>query len=993
MLGKAGMLLDRRVHDYTEAVRWCGEYHSRLKQEVEARRRQLDLSTLPAEEMGADLKGLLQFLSPNAREPRAAGQRDMEGDAGLFVSEEDVLQMLSDQKRAAEEELEELKKSVEGVHELLGVFERLQGEGDTGAAALLSTYPAAARPQKDARTRQQGEAGAEGAKKARKAPVPSLDRATKARVREVLLGLCKLHHFQQPKFTAGQREAFRFMFRPQNKQLADVALVSSTSLMQLLEQDVGLNEEWISREYLSVCMDVSRDSEWLAAHRLRIVPCGTNGATERLHYLLGWRERAHPPPCPTPTTSAGSRQRANVDSLASPDAANAPPQSRPPLLLPEASPLPHRRADAPSSQLPGMSGSGSIHHDPCTPSELSEGPQTRSVTKGRKGQRLLFSSSSSPSRPPSRSKNLDHSLRSSGSLATVEGRGPSLAVGGPMSPRGPSDIPTAVGGSSLKGVAGRKRKYLAPPEGKEGFMEVWVDISQLIASIRHAEFPTREDTDKTQRVACHIGSCQGKKKICCNPSHIRFQSKRMDVRQREDFLLHKKQKTGYSQGATFLSNVSSCPRSPASDAGSQNKVRRRKVPGGNVRGPRRPPANESYKVRDQAYFNMKNGAIGNSFLNLRQHPETPAASNTNEDKPANVWQKGEWGATVEVEEAQARPPLPLLPPRPTRLHLRAPPPAAAPPAPPAAAPPAGPPQPPLPPLPALPPPVVPVAPPTTNFELQYMQHNETHMSILRLDKLTPHSSFAYKVGDCFFDAVSYLINKASRRLYSKQLRRHAMLWFVSQLLGPPGEESYMMWETYIQNWSLAARVASDRASNGRFQHKSLHSYLSFMSRSVEDVEGDEKGYTWADKDTTVILCSSLNAWQDLIICSNDTIQHNKDRCMTVGSQRMVRILYEGDNDGGHYIPVIRDGEDLGSLIVNGALVVSDAPGCDLQGSLEESIECLWPRASGLAKGTYSPSMTALRKQIMDHCSEDIQERMLKFVSTRSGYSGEEEEED
>lgn len=665
LLGQADVLLDRQVREYMEVVTWCEEYLSLLKEEVEARRKQLQLDLGVQLQRGGEtatpLQGLLLFLSQNARQPRGAGQGDVGGEAEADFFEEYVLRMLSDQKKAAEEELEELKKSVEGVQELLGTFERLQGDsqGAMGIAALLNAHPP--QPRKVAHSRERGKGGREGAEQARRAPVPSLERAIKARVKEVLLGLCKLHRFQRPKFSVGQREVVQFMFRPQNKQLVDVALVHSTSLMQLLEQDAGLNEEWISREYVSVCMDVTRDRDRLAKHRLRIAPGGTNGGTERLQYLLGWQAPSQPPSQTTPTTSADP-----------PESPNAPPRPGPSCPLP--SPLPPLRPNAPSSQLPGMSGSGSIHHEPCTPSDRR---QTRSATRGDPS--LLFSSSLPP---PSRSKgktpsNLDHSLGSAGfgSPATVQGKGPSLAAGGLESPGDPPN--THVGGTGRKGAAGRPRRHIPPPEGKEGYNQVWVDTSQLIASIRHAEFPTQEDTEKTKRVACHEGGCQGKNKICCNPAHIRFRSKRVDVWQREDFRLYKKQNVGFSRDATFLSNVSFGPRSPASDAGSQIKDRRRKAPSGRVRGPRGPPVSERHKIRDQAFFNMKNGALGSSFQNLRQHPENPAALEAAD--VINFWSKGIWGAKVqaeEVEEAQASPPHP--PTRLPRPPLRAPPRAVAP---------------------------------------------------------------------------------------------------------------------------------------------------------------------------------------------------------------------------------------------------------------------------------------------------------------------------
>ena len=596
------------LKSFEEGYKWLHDLTSRLEKEVAQREGLLEPGPRLEDDLGNILKGMLSAPAEERRAPTEGRATDNPtGDGGQEEEEAvtpelraQVLMMLESQMREAQKELADVKLLAAAAKALLDALPRT-----ADPLHDIVNLPSRKRPN----TNHQGQEGEEaregghgGEGRARKAPLPSAKRAAKMAAKKSLSQLCRNQGMQLPNYSAGLRESARFLFQPQNKQLDSVAIVNSTSLMHWLEQDGGLNKSWISREYLSVCMSVEK--RLLRKNCFMIKKCGRDNVTDRLFYRLGFRPPAKAPPRVGATSQGTAGDPPSAKRRAQQVDGNRG------LLFPP-SPKPLVPSSTSSALLSPLSGYGSVHHDLGTPSERRH---TRSFTRS---ERYL---SSPPATQdcgiPSTKERLPRSP------ATVQGKGPS---GEPAKKRGrPWEMPP-------------------PEEGKEGWEPFYVDANQLMGSINHAEFPTKEDTPRMHRVACHTGGCQGKRKVCANISHVHFQTKRKDAVQKGDYADSRGRASGHSQKPTFTTNVTSHLGPQVSDANSENGRERRKSPRRKVAGPRRPLKNERFKVRDQDHFDRKNAARGNSFLHL-MHLTKGLDGNT--ALPGCNWTEEDWGASA-----------------------------------------------------------------------------------------------------------------------------------------------------------------------------------------------------------------------------------------------------------------------------------------------------------------------------------------------------------
>ena len=191
--------------------------------------------------------------------------------------------------------------------------------------------------------------------------------------------------------------------------------------------------------------------------------------------------------------------------------------------------------------------------------------------------------------------------------------------------------------------------------------------------------------------------------------------------------------------------------------------------------------------------------------------------------------------------------------------------------------------------------------------------------------------FKFRTGDCFFDALSHLIDPTRPRSHSKALRKLLAQWLSNALL--------------TDNRDVCAPVLQHllRLSFEPNAPASLKAYLHGLRAPAS------KGGHWADNATAFIACKALGI--NMTIYSYDMTSGSlqlKDHTHWPETALRARLFFSGTTDSGHYEPLRLTIES--STTPLNLLIVTHLNNAHqrTQLDLEESIP-LWSSTEGLTR--------------------------------------------
>lgn len=157
--------------------------------------------------------------------------------------------------------------------------------------------------------------------------------------------------------------------------------------------------------------------------------------------------------------------------------------------------------------------------------------------------------------------------------------------------------------------------------------------------------------------------------------------------------------------------------------------------------------------------------------------------------------------------------------------------------------------------------------------------------LLATKDLARDSRFKFTTGDCFFDALSFLIDQSQPRHFSRSLRIMFASWLNSSLISA-GDPTDMAFD-------ILNRISSDDDAPS-----SLSAYLDALSTPAAS------GGLWGDNSVASIACMALGVNISIFVhdASGDTLIHNNYTKWPADCGRFY-LLFIGKTDGGHYEPL------------------------------------------------------------------------------------------